>query len=221
MSLSNKILKFHPRLTRVAIRQLVKLHNYCHHKIAELASWLEGGIHPKHRITNYHQYFIDRVRSADRVLDVGCGIGYLAYHLAPQVREIFGIDFFEPSIIYAQKHHQAPNLKFIFGDINAFSFVDRFDKIVLSNVLEHIDDRVGLLTKLHQLSDTILFRVPMEDRDWLTIYKKELGLEYRLDSTHRIEYRLATLEVELAQAGWRIESYQVNWGELWAILKAV
>jgi cytidyltransferase-like protein len=34
----------------------------------------------------------------------------------------------------------------------------------------------------------LLIRVPMIDRDWITVYKRELGIEYRLDNTHFIEY---------------------------------
>jgi hypothetical protein len=33
----------------------------------------EKGIHPKHRLTQYHKYFVDRVRTGETVLDVGCG----------------------------------------------------------------------------------------------------------------------------------------------------
>ncbi len=204
---------------RKIIEILVKLHNYSHHKIAELASILEGGFHPKHRITQYHQFFIDQVKISDSVLDVGCGIGLLSYKVAQKAKRVVGIDFSESNINYAKEHYKRPNLEFVFDDVTIHRFSERFDKIILSNVLEHIDDRVNLLSALGKISDTILFRVPMEDRDWLTIYKKELGLEYRLDITHRIEYRKETVERELALAGWKIREYQVIWGEFWAVLE--
>ena len=35
----------------------------------------DKGIHPKHRLTNYHNFFIDRINDGEVVLDVGCG-GY-------------------------------------------------------------------------------------------------------------------------------------------------
>jgi SAM-dependent methyltransferase len=184
-----------------------------------MASWLEGGVHPKHRITKYHQFFLGQVNREDEILDIGCGIGLLAHSLAPSVKKIVGVDFSEPRINYARRHFKRDNLVFILGDATTHPFDQKFSKIILSNVLEHIDDRVNLLVRLKFLSDEILIRVPMEDRDWLTVYKKELGCEYRLDSTHRIEYRLDTFQSEAESAGWRLDYYQVNWGELWGVLK--
>ncbi|OHA59650.1 MAG: hypothetical protein A2589_02215 [Candidatus Vogelbacteria bacterium RIFOXYD1_FULL_46_19] len=208
----------HPTLVRMIINLLARCHNYCHHKIAELASILEGGFHPKHRITQYHKFFVDQVESDDSVLDVGCGIGLLSYKVAQKAKKVVGIDFSEKNINYARNHYQHSNLEFVLGDVTTYKFPGQFDKIILSNVLEHIDDRVNLLKVLRRISNTILFRVPMEDRDWLTVYKKECGLEYRLDITHRLEYRLETIEEELAAAGWKIDKHRVVWGEFWAIL---
>jgi len=37
----------------------------------------------------------------------------------------------------------------------------------------------------------------MINRDWITLYKKELGVEWRLDKTHYIEYTLESFEKEL------------------------
>ncbi len=173
-------------------------------------------MHPKHRITRYHDFFISHTQPNDTVLDVGCGIGLLAYKVSSKAKKVVGIDFSKDNISYARNHY---SLEFIFGDVTTYPFNERFDKIILSNVLEHIDDRVALLRSLGRISDTILFRVPMETRDWLTIYKKELGLEYRLDVTHRLEYSKEVVEKETAAAGWAIGSYQVIWGEFWAVLK--
>ena len=47
----------------------------------------------------------------------------------------------------------------------------------------------------------------------------ENDFEYKLDKTHHIEYTLENLNQELQQAGWYLDSYQVNWGELWGILR--
>ena len=46
--------------------------------------------------------------------------------------------------------------------------------------------------------------------------KKEMGVEYRLDDTHYIEYTQEEFFSELANAGLAVESYQVRWGEIWA-----
>ncbi len=213
------LLEKNQKLRHFAVSKLVRLHNYSHHKIAELASLDEGNIHPKHRLTQYHRFFLDRVSPNDRVLDVGCGAGYLAYAIASVAKQVVGVDISAANIDYATTHHHRDNLKFILADVTTYPWAGHFDKIILSNVLEHIKDRIALLKSLAKLSDTILFRVPMETRDWLTMYKKEKGFEYRLDSTHYIEYSLETIQSELSAAGWTVAESQINWGEFWAVLK--
>jgi hypothetical protein len=85
-------------------------------------------------------------------------------------------------------------------------------------VLEHIDKRVEFLTSLKKLAPKILVRVPMLNRSWIDIYKKELGLEYRLDLTHFIEYTLEGFKEELNRAGLRISDYSIQFGEIWAVV---
>jgi len=61
----------------------------------------------------------------------------------------------------------------------------------------------------------------MINRDWLTYYKKEMGIEYRLDPTHRIEYTMESLREELEKAGLSIEKVSVQFGEIWAVARAL
>ena len=89
----------------------------------------------------------------------------------------------------------------------------------MSNVLEHIDDRVEFLKKIRPLANKFLFRVPMIDREWVTLYKKELGLDYRLDTTHFTEYTWEQFKNEFEQAGYNIQSHSVQFGEIWAVIK--
>ena len=45
--------------------------------------------------------------------------------------------------------------------------------------------------------------------------KKELGIEWRLDNTHYIEYTKTTLLNELLRANIDIIDFKSNWGEIW------
>lgn len=214
-----QFIKNNKALSKFLLGKFIKLHNYSYHKISEYAGYINNDIHPKHDIINYHKFFVDRVESSDNVLDLGCGNGFLTYDVAKKAKEVVGIDIKDYNIKGAKKNFSRDNLKYIVGDATEYDFGHRFDKIVLSNVLEHIENRVELLTKLKKISNTILLRVPMINREWLAVYKKQMGFEYRLDNTHFIEYTVEDLEVELKQSGWQLDYYQVNWGELWAVLK--
>ena len=65
----------------------------------------------------------------------------------------------------------------------------------------------------------MLIRVPMINKSWIILYKKELGLEYRLDKTHQIEYTLNGFKDEMKQANLELIHYSIQFGEIWATLK--
>jgi 2-polyprenyl-3-methyl-5-hydroxy-6-metoxy-1,4-benzoquinol methylase len=203
-------------LRRPALVVLVWLHNMAYHLISFFAS--HNGIHPKHRLIKYHDFFVDNILPSDRVLDVGCGKGEVARTVAKMATAVVGIDISPKSIALAQGSSTPSNLSFIVGDATTHPFKETFDVIILSNVLEHIEHRVEFLKKLAVVAPKILIRVPMITRDWITLYKKELGLEYRLDDTHFIEYDLATFQKEMSEANLKITNYHINFGELYAVV---
>ena len=105
--------------------------------------------------------------------------------------------------------------------------LNNFGITSLSNVLEHIENRIDFLRKLIRqipwqdaANKRLLIRVPMIDRDWITVYKKELGIDYRLDSTHYTEYTYAQFEQELKDAGVQVLDQHVRFGEIYAVCKA-
>ena len=103
------------------------------------------------------------------------------------------------------------------GDITEDRLEGAFDVIVLSNVLEHLRDRSALLNRWVSWygAQRVLVRVPAFDRDWRVGWKKELGVEWRLDPTHETEYVREELERELGEAGLTIAELIACWGEYW------
>ena len=61
----------------------------------------------------------------------------------------------------------------------------------------------------------------MIEREWITIYKKNLGIEYKLDNTHFIEYTFEQLENELNSSGINILSHKISYGEICAVCKVL
>ena len=204
---------------RWLIRIILKFHNLFYGLAGLFSQKLEpDGLHPKHRIINYHRWFIEQLKPEWSVLDAGCGNGALSADLSKHCKEVVGIDISEENVKQAKKR---ANLDFICADITKYKFKRKFDAIVLSNVLEHIKDRKVFLKKLAQYSKTFLIRVPLLDRDWITLYKKELGVDYRLDKTHFIEYTVDDFIKELESSGMKLESYLVRYGEIYALARAV
>jgi len=197
------------------------LHNYSYSLIKKFLV-RPGELHPKHRIMGYHNFFVKNVNESDKVLDIGCGNGALAHDVAEKAKKVAGIDINKTNIKIANEKYKRENLEFIYGDATSYDFsklgIKKFDKIILSNILEHIENRIDFLNNLHKLSDIILLRVPMLNRDWLTVYKKENEYKYILDPGHFIEYTLESLKEELETSGWEIANYSVQFGETWGII---
>lgn len=176
------------------------------------------GIHSKHRHTKYHDFFVQRIQSGDKVLDIGCGNGALSYDMAQAGGLVVGIDFDSKSIFFGCQHFSHPNLKLIQGDALKVLPENEYDIIVMSNVLEHIENRIQFIKKFLEKykPKRWLFRVPLYDRDWRVPLMEEVGIDYRQDETHFIEYTKDRFREELQQAGLYIIHLEVCWGEIWA-----
>ena len=204
---------------RISMKYILKFHNLFYGLAGLISQKLEPDrLHPKHRILDYHKWFISEIKPEWSILDVGCGNGALTAGIARHCRKATGIDISEKNISQAKKR---ANAEFICADATNFAFDKSFDAIILSNVLEHIEDRAAFLEKLRKLSSRLLIRIPMIERDWITLYKQELGVEYRLDPTHFVEYTLEGFAKELNNAGLELESYRIRYGEIYAVATTI
>lgn len=204
----------------VGLRRHLEVYDQLYGRIDLLAIDLDDGIHAKHRLTAYHDFFVDRLHPGDAVLDVGCGKGELAYDLATRGgAQVTGVDWNPASLSFARTRFRAPGLEFVESDIFAWEPSHPFDVVVLSNVLEHLSDRVGLLRRLvaRTTPREVLIRVPSAERDWTVPLRRELGLAYFSDPTHETEYTVELLRDELFAAGLRVQELVQRWGELWAV----
>jgi len=210
------------KLYFILIKFVLKIYNYSYRIASILVKKLEKDhLHPKHRIMNYHQFFVDNIEIGDKILDLGCGNGALTYDAAKKANRVIGIDLSKKNIQIANAKYGRENIKYIVGDATKDLSSEKFDAIILSNVLEHIEDRLAFLESIKHLAPKILIRVPMINRDWVALYKKELGVEWRLDNSHYIEYTLEGLQQELKKTGLRIINYSVQFGEIWAIINSI
>jgi len=159
----------------------------------ELAVAYGGGTHTKHRHMRYHDFFVGRIRPAERVLDIGCGIGAVAYDVAEKSgAEVVGVDLSEANIATASQRYAHPRVRYLVGDALQALPGERFDVVILSNVLEHLSNRPEFLRRVRAVAQPsrFLIRVPVFERDWRVPLKRELGVEWRLDLTHETEYTL-------------------------------
>ena len=232
MIISNKNIKkiFFNKLTAVLLRNLVlKLHNLSYKLSAIFSIILNDGLHPKHDIISYEKWFYENIEKHDIVLDIGCNTGLMVERLSEKAQYVYGIEINENHFNEALLNIQKPNVEFICFDATIYNYEACKDitVVTMSNVLEHIEHRVDFLKKIvkqipwnNQSQKKLLMRVPMVDRDWITVYKKQIGVEYRLDKTHYTEYTYLQFKDELSKSNIEIISYDVKFGELYAVCRA-
>ncbi len=204
------------------IKTLMELDNMLYKQQGKASIAYGDGIHSKHKHINYHKFFEDNVKSGENVLDIGSSMGELTSDIAKAAApgKVVGIEIEPDRVVHANATYSADNLEFVEGDATEFMPEHKVDVITMSNVLEHIEDRTGLLKKLkeHYNPDRFIIRVPVYERDWRVPLKDELGIEYRLDSTHFIEFTQDTFKAEMADAGLKVIEMNEKWGEIWAVV---
>ena len=201
-----------------AMRQLLQLYDDAYHGVDLGAIEYDQGVHAKHRLTRYHDFFVERIHEGERVLDVGCGKGELAYDLAERSQaQVVAIDASPWMLEFARERSSHPNVTFVQADAVDYKPDEAVDVAILSNVLEHIEPRVELLRSLRERAEArrLLIRVPALERDWTVPLRQEVGLPHFSDPEHKLEYDTQLLRDELAEAGWEMGEPQLNWGEIW------
>lgn len=203
-----------------ALKRLIKIKDRLDWILNERALAYGKGEHPKHKLTQYHRFFTDHIADGQNVLDVGCGYGAVARTVAtalPKSR-VAGIELDRNRLEQAQSAKNPKNLTFVEGDATQAVPQGSWDIIILSNILEHINDRVGFLKRLQATTQAgrFLIRVPLFERDWQMPLRKELGINYFSDNDHKIEHTLAEFEQEMSNCDLQIAEIRTLWGEIWA-----
>jgi SAM-dependent methyltransferase len=205
---------------RRAVRELLVTYDDVYREVDLAAIAYEGGVHPKHRLTRYHDFFVERVRPGERVLDIGSGKGELAHDLVVRTGAIVvGVDHDPGHLAFARARFAHENLEFRSGDVLDELPGGHFDVVVMSNVLEHLAPRVDFLRRVTVSAEprAFLIRVPLYERDWTVPLKAEVDLPSYWDPDHEIEYDEGSFRRELGEAGLDVPELLVRWGEIWAV----
>ena len=203
-----------------SLRWMFEIHNFVEDAIDRHCVAWGKGIHVKHQLMNgIHSFFYQKIPSGSYVLDIGCGIGAVAYSIVCHTdAHVIGIDKDEKNLTFARERFKHPNLEFILGDATKDIQAGRVDVVVLSSVIEHITSRIELLRTLIQKFQPKLFliRVPTLERHYFVPLKRKLGLMPYSDPTHILEYSIDSFEMEMKQAGLDIKHKEIRWGDIWA-----
>lgn len=116
----------------------------------------------------------------DTILDIGCGRGELTFALSKSAKKVVGIDYSQAAIDIANKYFgnkTNKNLTYICGDIMSIDVSEKYNKIIMADVYEHIEAEVmeNLLERVSYLltDDGMLFIHTAPNLDYYeTVYSK-------------------------------------------------
>lgn len=111
----------------------------------KLDNWKGWGGYYHQRLAQVYQFL---VAPGLRVLELGCGRGDLLAALKPAVG--VGVDFSVEMVERARRRH--PNLRFIHTDAHELSISEKFDVIILSDLVNDLWDVQGVLQQVARLT---------------------------------------------------------------------
>lgn len=103
------------------------------------------------QIGNYYlQHFVKPHTKGKKVFDIGCGEGGVLIPFAKAGYECTGLEFSPDRVGYARKKDSS-DIKFIQGNIEEFSYDEKFDVILMLDVIEHLDNKLAALENIKRL----------------------------------------------------------------------
>lgn len=141
----------------------------------------------------------DRFGVLGRFLEIGCGNGFVLQGMARDfpAAEAWGSDPSLEGLRHAAR--RVPGAHLLQLDARRLPFADTFDLIGAFDVLEHIDDDVGVLREMHRACRSgggIMLTVPQHPRLWSAT--DEIAC-------HKRRYTRAELVRKVEAAGFRVE----------------
>jgi len=99
--------------------------------------------------------FLDRYlpNQTLQVLDIGCGVGSISLYLAHKNHQVTGLDIATQAISSANQAKSKlgiKNAKFMVQDINQIKLLNKYDLIILSEVIEHVADDKQLIHQIYK-----------------------------------------------------------------------
>jgi SAM-dependent methyltransferase len=143
-----------------------------------------------------------------RVLEVGCGLGYLTYALRASGCETWGVDIAKTSIDLATERYGP---WYLWSDVDRLSDIyNNFDFVIMTEVLEHVEDPMQLIrAALARLAPDGTLLVTTPNRD---LYRRGLVWHTELPPVHLWWFSEVSVHALGSQCGCRVELFDFsNW----------
>lgn len=162
-------------------------------------------------------FLLDAIAPGERVLDLGCANGEITALIAARGAAVVGIDY--SADLIAQARRENPGLQFEHGEARAYlANAQPFDVLVLSHVLEHLDEPEQFLSQFVGYFRRIYIEVP----DFEATHLNQLRIDQHCDllytdADHVSEFTRDELKALCTAAGLSVDAEEYRFGviRLW------
>lgn len=166
----------------------------------------------RHDDFTYHEIIsiLDSLKLENKwVLDIGCGVGTIDFYLASKNINILGIDISKKGILTAIKNKNNLNLNnknvnFKNIDFSKFRTTFKYDVIVCSEVLEHIDRDKMSVKKINNLLKKGGVVVASSPSKNAPLYKLHLLDKFDREVGHKRRYLESEFKSLFLESGFRV-----------------
>lgn len=180
-------------------------------------------VHPKHLLdTAWQKWYLHHIQPGDGVLDSGCGNAMHTVACARRCRRAIGVDAdarqLRIGLAHAREQAQT-NLDLVQGDVDRrWQFRSGcFDKVMLLDVLEHLDRREQALSEAWRVlkpHGQLLVSVPQSNTHWKML-RRGVGLPGYADPDHRVEYTREEIVELLSRSGFECQGVEPVVADTW------
>lgn len=193
-----------PSNTKPILKEMLQLNSTIDYSVNQLVNIYYQGRHPKHYLwTSHNDFIVHNIKPGEKVLDIGCGASQYTKRLAEKGVKVTGIDRDSKLIEKIKSNNKHPNLTYKTLNILKEIPKEKFDTVICSHIIEHLDDPIVLLKKLHKITNKLIIKVPRIESSWLKLVKRDIGMFWLDDPNHKKEYDWDILQAELKMSGWQ------------------
>jgi SAM-dependent methyltransferase len=163
-------------------------------------------------------YVLSQLPPGSSVLDLGCGAGDLGAVIARAGHEVLGVDHQRSLIERGRAQYGGiPNFRLEHGDARDFLRKEgrKFDLLLLSHVLEHLDAPVDFLREFAPHFRYVYLETPDNDAIFLNQFREPAGAKLLYsDPDHVVEFDRDELAKVAKLAGLSVEHSEFRYGML-------
>jgi 2-polyprenyl-6-hydroxyphenyl methylase/3-demethylubiquinone-9 3-methyltransferase len=129
-----------------------KINNAFYEELKE--GWYEESSHPIALLRSENAlrnpWIASKISAPSKILDMGCGGGFLTHFLSQKGHETYGVDLSPSSLEIARK--KDPKTHYLCADVTKLPFEDKsFDVVSAMDLLEHVEDPRKVIAEASRL----------------------------------------------------------------------